>query len=234
MKVAIMQPYFFPYIGYFQLINAVDVFILYDDVNYINRGWINRNQILSNGEKHYITLPCIKASQNKKINEILINKEDNKFQKILNQIHNSYSKSIHYRDVNKLLTEIFTFDTTSLSLFVINSITVICNYLGIKTTLKLASQYHSDSFGIDKADRLIRIVKKENGDTYVNPIGGKDLYYKEYFNDHSVHLQFLETNEDLNYRQDSTIFIPWLSIIDVLMNNSKDEVIEMLTKYKLK
>ena len=139
MKVAIMQPYFFPYLGYFQLIAAVDSFIAWDDVQYINRGWVNRNRILLNGEPTYITLPLEKAPQTANINERRIADSATTAKKILGQLHAAYRKAPHYAETRQLVEDILVDGEVSLSLFLFNSLQKISQHLGIATPLVLAS-----------------------------------------------------------------------------------------------
>lgn len=120
MKLAIMQPYFFPYIGYFQLIHAVDKFIILDDVNYINRGWINRNKIIINGEAKWFTLSLDKASQNKLIKEINISSKDVFHEKLLKTLKIFYGKAPYFNQVYDLLNKLFKIENYNLSSFFIS------------------------------------------------------------------------------------------------------------------
>lgn len=122
MKLAIMQPYFLPYIGYFQLINAVDTFVLLDDVNYINKGWINRNQLLLNGKAHLFTLPLQKASQNKLINQLELSNETKWKDKLLKTIETAYKKAPQFHLVFPLISQILQYPESNLSLFIHHSI----------------------------------------------------------------------------------------------------------------
>jgi len=230
MKIAIIQPYLFPYIGYFQLINAVDKFIMYDDVNYIQRGWINRNRILINGRAQFFTLPCSKSSQNKLINEIFVDLEHKTKRKILMTFEHNYKKAPMFREVIELISSAFNFKDMNLSSFLYNSIKLVCNYLNIETPIIKSSENHSRNQGMKKADRLIDITKTEGADEYINTIGGQKIYNKEYFSSRGVHLGFLKTNT-VEYIQFRNNFVPDLSIIDVMMFNTKDKIIAMLDDY---
>jgi hypothetical protein len=232
MNVAIMQPYIFPYIGYFQLINAVDQFVFYDDVNFIKRGWINRNRILLNGKDALVTIPLIKASQNKLINEINIF-FDEKMKKILiSKIENAYKKAPYYDEVINLIRKIINADIPNIGEYAANSIISVSNYLEIDTKFYFSSIQSPESKGMDKADRLIYICKNLGADHYINTIGGQVLYSKKYFDNNQIDLSFIKTL-DFKYEQFDHPFIPFLSIIDVLMFNSKNNTKEMLTKYQL-
>ena len=231
-KIAIMQPYIFPYIGYWQLINAVDTFIVLDDVNYIKKGWINRNSILVSGKSNLFTLPLVGASQNKKINKIDLLHEDKWKVKILKTIKNSYSKSPYFTTVFPLLEKIIHFKNVNLSEYLIYQLEEICKFLDIDTVIKSSSKIF-DNQNYKGEEKIINICEKEKATLYINPIGGKDLYHKNSFSEKKVELFFLESKE-INYKQFKNDFIPWLSIIDLLMFNSVEEIKTIfLTNYNL-
>ncbi len=223
-----MQPYFFPYIGYFQLIGAVEKYVIYDDVNFIKKGWINRNNILVNGEKHLLTIELQKISQFKKINEILINCNNDK---ILKTISYNYKKAPYYNQIYPLIEEIILYEEKNLALFLYNSILKISSYLRLDTEIILSSSLNKDST-LKGADKILQICKEIGTNDYINPIGGEELYSKESFLAEGVNLSFIKTG-DIVYKQLSNIFIPNLSIIDVLMFNSLDEIDKLLKNYTL-
>ncbi len=229
MKLAIMQPYFFPYIGYFQLIHAVEKFVFYDDVNFIKNGWINRNRILGNHEAQYFTVHLKNASSFKPINEIFFT--DNR-KKLIKTIAQNYIKAPFFKDINPIIEKVLTHQTELMSELAILSITEIANYLDIKTNFETSSQKYSDTRGIDKTDRVITICQRNNAKNYINPIGGQELYSKEDFLKQNIDLFFIKTGE-YSYNQNSINFIPHLSIIDILMNCGKEGTKELLTKYHL-
>ncbi|MCR9253804.1 MAG: WbqC family protein [bacterium] len=231
MKAAIMQPYFLPYIGYFQLFNAVDKFVIYDDVNFISRGWVNRNKILLNGNDHTITIPLVKASQNKKINEIEIVPDDKWKNKLHATIKHAYSKAPFYQRICPLLEEILHFDSTNLSYFLLNSIQRIGDYLSIETELIKSSSFF-DNQELKGQTRILDIAKKLGSKHYINPIGGRDLYDFNYFRNSGIQLSFIQSNQ-ISYNQPTKPLIPNLSILDVLMYNEKNNVKTMLDKYIL-
>ena len=232
MKLAIMQPYFFPFIGYWQLIHAVDIFVIYDDVSYIKRGWINRNRILLNNEPYLFSISCKKSSQNKLINEIELALDSRLQNKLFKTFEHAYIKAPFYKEIACFLKELFGYKDDNLSNFLTNLIQQICYYLNISTTiLKSSDKYHCNK-GMDKADRLIDITKNEGADYYINPIGGQSLYDKQYFFKKGICLSYLVPNI-VKYRQFSDKFTPNLSIIDVLMFNSKKDVFKMLNDYSL-
>jgi hypothetical protein len=229
MKVAIMQPYFFPYIGYFSLIKVVDLFIFYDDVNYIKGGWVNRNRILINSEAKYLTLNVKNGSPNKLINEIEI--DDNR-QKLLKTIEQNYKKAPYFKQVWPLLETNLKLKTTSLADIAINSVRSVTNYLGMQTKFEISSVSYPETKGLERSERLIQICRKTHADTYINAIGGIDLYDKNDFLKNHINLQFLKP-QLLQYKQYKETFIPGLSIIDVLMFNSIEDINKMLDQYQL-
>lgn len=229
MKVAIMQPYFFPYIGYFSLIKVVDLFIFYDDVNYIKGGWVNRNRILINSEAKYLTLNVKNGSPNKLINEIEF--DDNR-QKLLKTIELNYKKAPYFKQVWPLLETNLKLKTTSLADIAINSVRSVTNYLGMKTKFEISSVSYPETKALERSERLKQICRKTHADTYINAIGGIDLYDKNDFLKNHINLQFLKP-QLLQYKQYKETFIPGLSIIDVLMFNSIEDIHLMLESYKL-
>jgi hypothetical protein len=223
-----MQPYLFPYLGYFQLINAVDTFVIYDDVNFIKQGWINRNRILNVNKPFLFTLPLESISSFKKISETKINqalyeKWYLKFEKL---IESNYKKAIHYPEVSYLLKTILnqTYDTINdLNTFAIKQ---LCAYLSIKTEIKSALNAYGNA-NLDGQQRVIDICLKENAFFYVNAPGGQQLYDKELFSTYNIELQFIRP-QCVEYSQFNKPFIPGLSVIDVLMFNSAEETKKML------
>jgi hypothetical protein len=222
VSIAIMQPYAFPYIGYFQLIYASDLFVFYDDVNYINRGWINRNRILVNDKDSLVTIPVKNASQNVLIKDVGLFDNAKAAQKILATIKNSYKKAPHFNITYQLIESIFGSKSETISEFAINSITIITSFLNLDTDFKISSQSYQNQY-LKKADRLIDICRIENQKEYINAEGGKTLYNKENFRSKGINLQFLVSNI-YEYQQFGEKFVPGLSIIDVLMFNSAEEI----------
>lgn len=233
MKIAVMQPYLFPYIGYFQLIKEVDLFVFYDDVNFIKRGWINRNRLLQNSEAKLFSVPLVKASQNKLINEVELGFDEKWKNQFFMTLKHNYSKAPYYENVMALVEDVFSENIKTISDLAILSILRSCSYLGLNIRYELSSVAFSETKGMDKADRLIEICKKSNGTEYINPAGGLELYNKEYFEAREVKLSFIE-NEIVPYRQFENDFIGGLSFLDVLMFNSREQVIELLNFYKIK
>lgn len=232
MKVAIMQPYIFPYIGYFQLINAVDKFVVHDDVQYIQRGWINRNRILMNGKDALFTLPIKKSAVETPINEMFFAEGISKEKaKVLSQIQNSYRKSPHFREVFPVIEAILKNSEENISLFITQQLKDICSFLEIKTPFVLSSELAIKN-ELKGEERVIEINKVLDSTHYINPIGGLELYHQERFSAENLKLNFIKT-KPTQYSQFSNDFIPYLSIIDVMMFNSVAEIKNLLDDFDL-
>ena len=231
-KIAIMQPYFFPYIGYFQLINSVDEFVIYDNIQYTKKGWINRNRILCNESDKLITLPLKKDSDFKdvferKLSDTWIDDRN----KILNLIKASYRKAPFFSETFEIVQKCLLYDDQNLFNFIFNSIKIINEYLEIKTKMILSSSLNIDH-SLKSKHKVIAICKEMNATTYINAIGGVNLYDKDEFLENKIFLNFIKSNS-LNYKQFDNEFIPWLSIIDVMMFNFKNRVIELVNSYSI-
>jgi WbqC-like protein family len=226
-----MQPYIFPYIGYFQLINLVDKFVIYDDVNFINRGWINRNNILVNGSAFLFTFSLKNASQNRLIHEIDLVESENNKNKFLKTIELSYRKAIHFNEIFNLVQDLIKGETRNISHLAYLSLRLVADYLEIPTEFVDTSSIYKNS-NLKGQHRIIDICEKMNADHYINPIGGSDIYSKELFEKAGIKLNFLKTKA-INYKQYDNAFVPNLSIIDVLMFNSKEQIKEMLNSFDL-
>ncbi len=231
MKIAIMQPYFFPYLGYWQLINAVDKFVLLDDVNYIMRGYINRNSILVNGEPHKFSISIDKPSQNKLINETNLRFPKSERDKLLKTIEMSYKKAPYFSDAYPIVFESIMCSDDSLVSFIKHSIGLVLKYIGLNTELLLSSCVQKDN-SKKSQDRIIEINRVLDSDVYINPIGGQLLYNRNDFLKYGIELYFIEMQQ-VEYQQFKNAFVPNLSIIDVMMFNNKNEIIAMLNKYRL-
>lgn len=230
-KIAVMQPYFFPYIGYFQLMNAADKFVILDDVNFIKKGWINRNKILINNEPVYFTIPLVKLSQNKLIKDIEISNEKSWQGKLLKTIERSYCKAPFFSVSYELISKIILKNENSISDLVNYSLIEIKKYLGLKTKIIRSSAIYSNC-ELKGQERIIDICKKEKSDHYINPIGGTELYSKKSFEDNGISLNFVKTN-NIEYKQFGDKFFGSLSIIDVIMFNPKEKVSEFLNEYEV-
>ena len=233
MTLAIMQPYFLPYIGYVQLMNAVDTFVLYDDVAFINRGWINRNRLLINGQEYLFTVPLRDASQNKRINEVKLADDPKWRSKLLKTIEQGYRKAPHYGTVMPLTEKIVNFATDSIADLVYNSLVELNQYLGLTTRLVVSSSVYGND-QLKAQERILDICRQENATRYINPIGGIELYDKPSFAQAGIELNFIEAKR-IDYPQLSRAgnFIPWLSVLDALMFCDVPTVRTMLGEYEL-
>lgn len=228
MKLGIMQPYFFPYIGYWQLINAVDKFVIYDDVTFIKQGWINRNYILVNNKKHIVTIEAFGASSNRLINKVTVGKRKNK---ILKTIAQNYFKAPYFKKVFILLEKAMNCKEENISRFLLNSIKLVSGYLGIKTKLIMSSEIEKNNF-LNGEEKVIEICKKLYATEYYNPVGGRDLYSHSNFTPQNIKLFFIQSLP-FQYAQFDSTFVPNLSIIDLLMFNSVNELNRQLEMYKI-
>lgn len=231
MKIAIMQPYIFPYIGYFQLINVVDRFVIFDDVNYINKGWINRNRILVNNAAYTFTIPLKEASQNKLIKDIEIDGNTPWRNKLVKTIQQSYAKAPHYAAVFPLVKDIIYHTETNLAAFITHSLKTLAEFTGISTEIIPSSQKYPNR-QLRGEERIIDICINEGADEYVNSIGGQELYSKNNFAEKGIKLFFVKS-KDIRYKQYRQPFVPGLSIIDVLFFCSKEEIKALLAEAEL-
>ena len=230
MRVAIMQPYFMPYIGYFQLMNSVDVFVLYDNIEYTKKGWINRNRILLNKQEDYITIPLKKDSDYLHIAERkLADTWPQERVKMLNRIQQAYRKALGFEETFPLVESCIKYDSMNLFAFILNSVHLIKNHLGIHTTLIESSGIHADHTLKSEA-RVISICHALLATEYINPIGGLELYSNTAFADAGLSLKFLKAR-NVPYNQANSPFIPFLSVIDILMHCGKEGTMNMLHEY---
>ncbi len=226
-----MQPYFFPYIGYFQLISSVDVFIIYNNVQFIKRGWINRNRIKLENKIINITLPLARDSSVLNIDQRIISETwPLSRKKIIRRIEYSYRKTKFFKNVFEIITEILNYEDQRLDKFLTHSITEINKYLGIKTKIIFSSELENNSVMHKGEKRILGLVKKSRGNVYINPIGGIDLYDKQTFTDNGIKLKFLSSNIAESNNENN---VSNLSIIDILMNNPIEDIRQMLNDYKL-
>lgn len=226
-----MQPYFVPYIGYFQLIAAADVFIIYDNIKYTKKGWISRNRILVNSEPKTISLPIKNASDSLDVRDRELAASFEPY-KLYNQIQEAYRHAPYFEKTSSLLKNIIFKDHSNLFDFIHHSVILICNHLDIKTTIIKSSEIDINHT-LKNQDKVLALCKSIGAQTYINPIGGTELYSVQDFKEHSISLKFGKSKEFI-YTQFKNSFIPWLSIIDVMMFNSIDDIQDCLTtKYEL-
>ena len=218
-----MQPYFLPYIGYWQLINAVDKFVILDDVQYITKGWVNRNKIIVNGKENWITIPLKNANRNRMINEIEICDKSLWLPKFERSIKYNFKNSIFFKEIYELIDCILNNEENNLSKFLLNSISSICNYLGIKTDI-LVSSSCSPKRELKGESRIIEICKNIGANTYINPPGGKNLYNNSSFSEEGIDLHFLEEKNNEEYL---------CSIAQIIFEKNKQDIKSELYKFKL-
>jgi len=225
-----MQPYFFPYIGYFQLINAVDEFVVYDNIEYTKKGWINRNRILMNGQDVYITLPLKRDSDYLDVSErFLADSWSHESKAMLNRIAGAYHKAPNFSFVYPLIEKCILFDENNLFRFIFNSLSLVNEYLQIRTPMLLSSTI-SINHELKAEKKVVALCQARHATEYINPIGGMSLYRKDDFQQEGLDLHFLKSN-DIAYKQFGHDFIPWLSIIDVMMFNSREEIKRYLNSF---
>ena len=230
MKLGNMQPYFMPYIGYFQLMKAVDKYVVYDDVNYIKGGWANRNHILINGEKEMFTVTLQKASPNKLFNEIVIGDD---FKKLMKTLQMNYSRAINFDQTMVLMERIISFPNKQLAVFIANSFREILSYLSVETEILMSSEIPKDN-SLRGKDKIIQICEILGADTYYNAVGGKNHFDQEEFREHGITLNFVDSLPQVYSQLHTREFVSGLSMIDVLMNNTKDKVNSLLESYQIK
>lgn len=217
MKLAIMQPYLFPYVGYFNLASQVDKFVFYDDVSYIKNGWINRNRLIFSGEVKYFTIPLRGASSNLLINKVEMQPKSVWLRKILESIKQSYSKAPNFQQCYEFIVGVLDNDTVSISELAKHSVVSTSKLLGLGTNFIYTSSIYENAH-LKGVERVIDICSKERADMYVNLPGGQNLYEEQIFRDFGIELKFIQPNL-LQYQQFRGDFIPALSILDVLMFN---------------
>jgi hypothetical protein len=231
MRLAVMQPYLFPYIGYWQLMRAVDRFIVLDDVHYINRGWINRNQVLVNGAATYITAPLSGASQNKSICDIRLDSQRDWRQKLSRTVKYAYARAPCFEQVFPLVDAMIRVDSNQLSDYLTRQLTGMARFIGVSTEVFLASA-RCPSRGPRGQERIIDICRHEQAATYINLPGGRALYDAQAFKAAGIELAFLDVRAKA-YRQVSPGFIPNLSIIDTLRSVGREGVADHLDSFLL-
>jgi len=221
MKLAIMQPYFLPYIGYYQLIAAVDTFVVYDNIKYTKKGWINRNRMLLNGADATFSLPLKKDSDYLDVVQREISSDFDRA-KLLNQFDGAYRRAPYFSQTFPLLERIVRSEHNNLFRYIRSSIVEMCAHVGIKTKICTSSEIGIDH-GLKGQDKVLAICKSLGAETYINAIGGLELYAPDAFHAHGIDLKFIKS-KPLEYAQFGSEFVPWLSIVDVMMFNSLEAV----------
>ena len=223
MKLAIMQPYFLPYIGYFQLIRSADLFIVYDNIKYTKKGWINRNRMLQNGQDAMFSLPLRKDADSLDVRERSLAADFDRT-KLLRQLEGAYQRAPYFRQAFPLVERIVRYEESNLFGFLHHSIARTCEHLGITTEIRVSSSVPIDH-GLASQDKVLALCQSVGASTYINTIGGIELYAKDAFSARGLNLTFIKS-KPFEYPQLGDSFVPWLSIVDVLMFNALDTVRE--------
>lgn len=231
MNLAVMQPYFFPYIGYWQLIHAADRFIIYDDVNYIKGGWINRNRILINGKPVYITVPLHQASSYKRICDMVTQVAPVWRDKLVKMVEITYRKAKYFDEVFPVIERLVRTEVMNLSDYLSHQIQALAEFMGIGTQIVVTSQIYGNDHLSGQA-RLLDICRREGATIYINPQGGQALYDSGAFRNAGIGLQFI-VMRPIPYKQRATGFVPYLSIIDALMEIGPVEIKNHLDEFDL-
>ena len=228
MKLAIMQPYLFPYIGYFQLIKSVDRFIVYDNLKYTKKGWINRNRMLQDGKSVVFSIPLKRDSDSLDIGHRELAADFNPG-KLLNQFRAAYRRAPQFAQTYPIVEKVLRSKERNLFRFLHNSIEEICGHLRIRTPIAISSEIRIDHT-LKGQDKVLALCRSEGAHTYVNAIGGTELYAKEAFLANGVELQFIQSRP-FEYPQSGGRFVPWLSIVDVMMFNPTEEIDTWLSSH---
>ena len=217
MKLAVMQPYFFPYFGYWQLIAQANIFVIFDDVNYIKKGYVDRNFIVKGNEPITLKLQIQKASQNKRINQLLTgsNKGD-----LVETIRHVYRKAPRFEEAYPFITELILSQEQNLALYLENTIRAVCKFLGINAQIVRSSDFESPSAGKNK---IIPLLMETGADTYINPIGGRDLYQESDFLDSGKSLKFFKP-DFASAEVIAAHSLPHASILHFILHHTPEEL----------
>ena len=229
MKVAIMQPYLFPYLGYFQLMKAVDTFVFYSDVQYIKGGWINRNRILGNSGADWLTLPVQDAPHGNAINDRHYVGDRVTRKKLVRKIEFAYRRAPRFDEAFQLISNCFTIEESNVAAFNQSILMAVARYIGIDCAFSISSDCRIDQ-QVKGQSRVLEICSRIGATSYLNPIGGIDLYYPDAFSRSGINLSFVRSRPT-DYPQFGQPHVPYLSIIDVLMFNGPERVKELLNEY---
>jgi hypothetical protein len=227
MTVGIMQPYFLPYIGYWQLMAAVDRFVVYDNIQYTKKGWINRNRFLRDGGDEYFTVPIRKASDFLDVRERELAADFDR-DRLLRVLESAYRRAPEFGAVFPVVERIVRAPMTNLFEYIFHSLVEMAAFLEIRTPLVISSTIAIDH-SLTAERRVLAICRALGADRYVNPIMGGALYSREAFAAESIRLELLRPRPRA-YAQLGAAFVPSLSILDVVMFNPRETVREMLSE----
>lgn len=230
-RLAIMQPYFFPYIGYWQLIHAVDRFVIYDDVNYIKGGWINRNRLLINGAPTYITVPLQQSSPYRRICDVALLPSSIWRNKLIKTVETTYRKAPYFSEVFPVVEKLIHYEAGNLAEYLVYQLQTLATFMGIATEFVITSRHYENDHLSGQA-RVLDIIKREGAATYLNLQGGQLLYDSEIFCNEGIDLRFISMRP-LPYKQMVAGFVPYLSIIDALMGINVVDIKHHLNSFDL-
>jgi hypothetical protein len=233
VKLGIMQPYLFPYIGYYQLMDAVDRFVIADDLTFIKQGWINRNRLLINGAAAYFTVPVRHHPVSALISDVEIDDGPGKRWRatLLKTIVNFYRRAPAFEDVYPLVERVIGGPFTRIADMARASLCEVCDYLGARVSIVESSAAYNNAHLKGQA-RVIDTCRVERATDYVNASGGRTLYSPDAFLANGIRLHFLNTGA-IEYAQFHAPFVPSLSVIDVLMFNPREQARGLLKQYEL-
>jgi hypothetical protein len=230
-KVAIMQPYIFPYMGYMSLVHATDIFVFYDDVTFIKQGWINRNRILLDGEPQTFTVPLVGASSNRLIHEVQVFEFEKFKQTFLRRLKQTYCRAPCFAEGIRYVENVLAEERGSISAIAQASVQGFFELLGFEKKFLRSSVAFPHTKGLDRADRLIEITRELGSSEYVNPVGGETLYEKGVFSDRGINLRFLQPVFRDYFQPKARVFVAGLSVIDAVMNLPRAELRRRLDDY---
>lgn len=232
-KIGIMQPYFLPYIGYFQLMDMVDEFVIYDNIEFSRASWIRRNRMLQNGKDTYFTLPIKSDSDFLDVDQrYLVDDFQKEANKLLRRIEGNYIKAPYFEEFFPVVEQIINCEKRNLFDYILHSVTVMKEYLQIETPIRIFSQLGKEIHQLKAQDKVIGACKALHATHYINSSGGIDLYNQEDFQKENIELLFYKP-EHLKYPQFDHEFVPYLSVLDACMFNSRDKVQEYLNHYEI-
>lgn len=234
MKLGIMQPYFFPYLGYFSLIKNTDHFVFFDTPQYERRSWMNRNRILNiNGDVNYITVPLVKAPQKTAIKDMIVDNTQDWPESMIAKMGLYKKKAPYYEETVKFFRSVLKEKYHSLADLNVKTTIATCEYLGIEQRFDVFSKMDLSIGPVSQPDEwALEITKAMSYDTYINPPGGTAFFRKELYTKNGIDLKFLKINLQ-PYIQCIGRFESSLSIIDAMMFNSKETIRNMLDEYEL-
>jgi hypothetical protein len=230
-RLAIMQPYFLPYMGYWQLINDVDEFIVYDTIKYTKKGWINRNRFHLNGVDKLFSLPLKNDSDSLFVKDRTLATDFDR-SKLIRQLGNAYAGAPYFKQHFPLIEDIINHPDQNLFGYIFNSIQKICDFLDIKTPLIISSDIPSDHENAKGQDKVINLCHARYATDYINPIGGLNLYDKQIFKHEHINLSFIRARVlDYTYENNAQC-LPHLSIVDVMMHCPRDKILSYRTWFE--